>query len=491
MASPNMYPPPPPPSMPPPPAPLYPRRRSIAGPLILIVIGLLFFLRNFGFRFPIWHWFGHWWPVLLILWGVIALIEHSTANHMGYRTRHLGGGGIFLLILLVGLGVTAHYTSDTDWSGLRQQIQMDDDLGGIFGTAFSFEDTLQQSFPAHGNLRVVCDRGTLNISPSDDNTVRVVVHKKLYAQNQKDADKYNDQTRPQITVTGNSVLVNANTDGSGEHGVESDLDIFVPAAAMLDVAGKRGDVTVNERKADVKIALQHGDVELNDIGGAVKVSLEKGSLRASKITGDLDVDGRLDNVTIDEVAGAVHLNGDFYDDIRLSKIDKTVTFKTSRSDMQIASVPGDIEIASDEVRGSDLSGPSKVVTSSKNIHLEDISGDLEVESNNGNVEVSTAGKPGKMTVSTQHGDVSLTLASKPPADKVDVNTTHGDVTLTLPSNAGFQITAGTRKGDISSDFNAVKVDESNGTSHASGTVGNGVSKLQINTDTGDIKIGKG
>ncbi len=489
MASPNLY--PPPPAAPPPPPPVYRQHRSIAGPLILIVIGLIFFLRNFGFRFPFWHWFGHWWPVLLILWGVIALIEHSTANRMGYRTRHLGAGGIFLLILLVGLGVTAHYSSDVDWSGVRDQIQMDDDLGGIFGTAFTFEDTLQQSFPAHGNLRVVCDRGTLNISPSDDNTLRVVVHKKLYAQNQKDADQYNGQTRPQITVTGNSVLVNANTDGAGEHGVESDMDIFVPADAALDVAGKRGDVTVTERKADVKIALQHGDIEISDIAGAAKVSLEKGSLRASKIAGDLDVDGRLDNVTIDEVAGAVHLNGDFYDDIRLSKIAKTVTFKTSRSDMEIASVPGDIEIASDEVRGSDLTGPSRVVTSSKNIHLEDISGDLQVESNNGNVEVTTAGKPGKMTVSTQHGDVALTLASKPPADRVNVTSTHGDITLTLPSNAGFQITAGTRKGDITSEFDAVKVDETNGTSHATGTVGSGVSKLQVNTDTGDIKIGKG
>lgn len=141
MASPNLY---PPPSAPPPPAPMYPQRRSIAGPLILIVIGLLFFLRNFGLRFPLWHWFGRWWPVLLILWGVIALIEHSSASRMGYRTRHLGAGGIFLLVLLVGLGVTAHYSSNVDWSGMRDQIQMDDDLGGIFGTAFTFEDTLQQ-----------------------------------------------------------------------------------------------------------------------------------------------------------------------------------------------------------------------------------------------------------------------------------------------------------------------------------------------------------
>ncbi len=60
--------------------------------------------------------------------------------------------------------------------------------------------------------------------------------------------------------------------------------------------------------------------------------------------------------------------------------------------MEIASVPGDIEISSDEVRGSELTGPARVVTSSKNIHLEDVSGDLQVESTNGDVEVTTAGK---------------------------------------------------------------------------------------------------
>jgi len=84
----------------------------------------------------------------------------------------------------------------------------------------------------------------------------------------------------------------------------------------------------------------------------------------------------------------------------------------------------------------------------------------------------------------------VTLAGKMPPDKVNVATQHGDVTLTLPSNAGFQVSAVTRKGDISSDFDSVKIDESNGTSKANGTVGNGASKLQVSTDTGDIRIAK-
>lgn len=494
MASVNQYPPvtPPPPPVPPP----YRYRRSIAGPVILIGLGVVFLLSNLGIiqHWQLWHWFGHWWPLLLILWGVIALIEHQTQHTMGYRTRRLGAGGILLLIVLVAVGVTAHNTSDTDWSGVREQLQMDDDLGGIFGTAFTFEDTLEQSFPAKNSLRVVCDRGTLNITPSDGDTIRVVVHKKLYAQNQNDANKYNEGTKPQITADGSTVVLNANTNGAGDHGVQSDMDIFVPADASVDIASKRGDVTINERKAGVKIAVQKGDVALTEIGGPVDISLDKGSIRASQITGDMNVTGHVDSVAIDDVTGAVNLNGDFYEDIRLSKISKNVVFKTSRSDMEFASVPGELDIASDEIRGNELTGPTRVMTSSKDIHLEDVAGDLQVQSNNGDVEVTTGGKQAgsKMSVTTEHGDVDITLANKMPPDKINVVTQHGDVTLTMPTGVGFQVTANTRKGDITSEFDAVKIaGGDNNPSHASGTVGNGNSKLQVSTDTGDIKLAKG
>ncbi len=467
MASTTQYPPPVPPQYPPP----YRYRRSIAGPLVLIVIGLVFLLRNLGFRVPIWHWFGHWWPLLLILWGVIRLIEHSMAQRDGYRRAGVGAGSVFLLILIIAVGLSAHYSSDIDWGGVRDQIQMDNDLGGIFGTAYTFDDTLQQSFPAKGTLRVVCDHGALNISPADDSNLRVVVHKKLYAQNQNDANKYNEGTKPQITVDGSAVLLNANTNGAGDHGVESDMEIFVPRDAMVDIASKRGDVTINGRKADVRVNLQHGDVTLDDITGAAKINLDHGSVRASKIGGDLDIEGHIDNVSVDECAGAVHLSGDFFQDMRLSKIGKTVTFKSARSDMEIASVPGEIEIATDSVRGDDLTGPSRVVTRSKDIHLEAVSGDLQVQ--------------------TTNGDVDVRAANKLPVGKMTITGKHGDITLTLPANAGFQIDATTRKGDIASDFSAIKISQTNGTSQATGTVGNGAAKLLINAETGDIRISKG
>ena len=455
----------------PPAPPTYRYRRSLAGPLILVLIGLVFLLRNFGVHIPVWHFFGRFWPVLIILWGVIALVEHFTALKNGYQTRHLGGLGIMLLILIVIVGLAAHHSSDVNWEGMRDQMQIDDDLGGMFGSAFTFDDTMEQQFPAKASLRVVCDRGAINVTPSDGNTIRVVVHKKLYANNQEDANKYNEGSKPQITVNGTQVLLNGNTNGAGDHAVQTDMDLFVPRDASVDVASKRGDVSITDRKADVKLTLQKGDITLSDVTGSAKMSMDKGSIRASNVTGDVAIDGRVDNVTLEDIKGAVQLNGDFFNDIRLSKITKTVEFKSARSDISLASVPGDLEISGDSLRATDVSGPMRFITRSKDIHLEGVTGDLQVENANGDIEIHPA--------------------SKLPIGKMMLTGKHGDITVVLPANAGFQVDATTRKGDITSDFSPLRNEETNGSSHTTGTIGNGATKLQINADTGDIRINKG
>ncbi|HZD31587.1 MAG TPA: DUF4097 family beta strand repeat-containing protein [Candidatus Angelobacter sp.] len=463
-----------PPSAPlPPPPPVYGYRRSLTGPIILIFIGMLFLLRNLGVHLPVWHFFGRFWPLLIILWGVVALVEHFTALKHGYRTRSLGGGGIFLLILIVVVGLAAHHSSDVNWEGMRDQMQIDDDLGGMFGTAYTFDDTLEQNFPSEGSLRVVCDRGAITVTPSDGNDIRVVVHKKLYAHSQDDANKYNEGTKPQITVNGTQVLLNANTNGAGDHSVSADMEIFVPKKAAVDIASKRGDVTVNQRAGAVKISLQHGDVALAEIVGPVELNVDKGSVRAQQITGPAKVAGHVDDVTIDQVDGPVQLAGDFFNDIRLSKITGEVEFKSARSDITLAAVPGDLEISGDALRATDVGGPMRLVTRSKEIHLEGVTGDVEVENSNGDIEIH----PG----------------SKLPIGKMNITGNHGDITLVLPANAGFQVDATTRKGDVSSDFGGVKVENSSsgGSSRATGMVGNGAAKLQIKADTGDIRINKG
>src|SRR6185312_2594862 len=143
----------PPPVTPTPQPPRY--QRSLAGPIVLIVIGCLFLLHNFGVHLPSWRAFGRFWPLLLILWGVIKLVEHANANRQGYRAAGIGAGSVLLLILIIIFGLGAHYSSDVNWGGVRDQIQIDDDMGGIFGNAYTYDDTIEQAFPPDGSLRIV------------------------------------------------------------------------------------------------------------------------------------------------------------------------------------------------------------------------------------------------------------------------------------------------------------------------------------------------
>jgi hypothetical protein len=51
--------------------------RSNFGALVLIVVGILFLLSNLGMIPHVWPLLRQWWPLGLIIAGVIMLIEHK------------------------------------------------------------------------------------------------------------------------------------------------------------------------------------------------------------------------------------------------------------------------------------------------------------------------------------------------------------------------------------------------------------------------------
>src|SRR5208282_4843785 len=112
----------------PPVPPLSPRRRSYAGPFVLIVLGtvcLLGTMRILSLS-RLAHLFANYWPVLLILWGVIKLIEHMQAQREGTRPSGIGAGGVLLVIMIVVFGLTATQLEHVNWSGLRDNFDFDD-----------------------------------------------------------------------------------------------------------------------------------------------------------------------------------------------------------------------------------------------------------------------------------------------------------------------------------------------------------------------------
>ena len=463
MASPN--------PVPPPPIPPYRPQRSISGPLILIAVGLVFLLATMHVLslHSVWMWFGHYWPVLLIVLGLIKLVEHYQAQRTGTRSSGVGVGGAFLIVMLVVFGLIATQTSRVDWEALRNGMHMDDDSdwGWFEGHAYTYDDHLEQDFPAGAMLRVTDTRGAVNITTSDSAKIQVGVRKTIRAESQNEADRWNGGTKPDIKVSGNTVTLNANTQGAGDHSVTIDLDISVPRNVAVNITNRSGDVSVLGRDGDVEISNQKGDVSVTDVKGKVTLSLENSSARISQITGDVSAEGRMKEVSLDTIKGAARLNGDFTENVDLAKISKTVTLKSARTDIEIAKLDGDLSLDSHDLRASTVTGPFRLLTKFKDIRLEGVSGDLRLENEDGAVEVQMT-KMGAVQIDNRRSDISIYV----------------------PDKAAFQVNAQTKNGEIESDFTGLNVSNGDERATASGSVGGGGPRLVVNNEHGAIEIRK-
>ena len=465
MASPTTTPTPPPVPRPP--------HRSIAGPVVLILLGVLFLLGTMGIldTHRLGLLFAHYWPALLILWGVIKLIEYEQAKRYGQTARGIGVGGVFLMLFLIGAGLIATQVARLDWNSLREHTHFgeDEDWDKFFGgPTFNYSDELSQDVPAGSTLRVTDDHGTITVNVADGKTMKVSLRKTVRAEEQKDADSYNSKTKPQLTVVDKVVTLNANTQGGGDKGVTTDMDIFVPANTTLAITSSRGNVTIAGMAADVEVNHHRGEVNINNHTGNVLLNLDGSSVRLGQVKGDVTIQGKVNEVAVEDVDGAVHMNGEFWESTRLVRISKTVSFRSSRTDMEFSRLDGRLDLDSGDLRADSLTGPMRLKTRSKDVSLEGLSGDLRVEDSNGTVRVGLY-KPGN----------------------IQIDNAKGDVQVTIPPNTAIKVEARTRAGEIESDFDEIKVDNRDHQSSASGSIGTNGPPLKLNCEKGAIEIRKG
>lgn len=465
MASPVQTPPPMWQQQPPPRRP----RRSMAGPVILILLGVVLLLTTMRVLHPepLLRWFGTYWPAFIILWGVIKLLEYQQAQKEGVRPAGIGAGGVLLLVFLIVFGMSATSASRLNLDALRDHINLGDDDFQLFGHTFSYDDQVQQDFPAGASLRIVNEHGAVNLTVSDDKQISVAAHKRINADNQEQADRINPGTKPQINIGDHSVTLNANTQGAGDHSVSTDMDVSVPRNVAVVISSRRGDISVLGRTGDVEISSQHGDVSTSDINGKVTLNLAGGSARVSQVSSDVTVQGRADDVSVADVKGSARLNGEF-DTIKLSKIDGAVSFKSARTDLEFSRLDGDLDMDSGDMRASQLTGPFRLLTRSKDVQLSGVNGDVRLQNENGAVEVHM-NKMGSMQVSNRNSDIQIYL----------------------PDKAAFQLDARSRGGEIESDFDTLKIDNGDQQAIATGTVGAGGPHLVINNEHGGIELRKG
>src|SRR5208282_4785309 len=137
------------------------------------------------------------------------------------------------------------------------------------------------------------------------------------------------------------------------------------------------------------------------------------------------IQGKANEVDVEDVDGAVHLNGEFQESVQLVRISKTVSFHSSRTEMEFSRLDGRLDLDSGDLRADSLIGPMRLTTRSKDISLEGLSGDLRLEDANGSVEVGL-NKPGNIQIDNRKGDVQVSIPPNTPV-KVEARTREGDI----------------------------------------------------------------
>ncbi|MBS1823486.1 MAG: DUF4097 family beta strand repeat protein [Acidobacteria bacterium] len=450
------------------------RRTSIIGPLLMIAVGVVFLLIQTGHISSafFWIWYSRWWPLLLVVVGVVMLLEWGWDNYFhadepGFRRRTLGGG-VFALLLIFGVtGIVFSGVHDGSWA--RRWHIDPDNMDQFLGDKHESDQTLAQAFPANGSLTVDNPRGDVSVSgTSDDGQIHIEVHKQVYTRSDSEADSRAQQLAPKIDTDGDTVKVSL----PSIEGSRADISITVPAAAPSTVFSNRGDVRVASIKAPVNVTSNHGDITITGITGPVTARINNGdsSFSAHSVTGPVSIQGRARDLSFSEIAGTATMDGEFFGTTHLQHITGNIRFHTSRTDLRFGRLDGEVEISPNADLSVDQAiGPLTLATRNRNITLDRVAGDVSVTNRNGSVDVTSA----------------------PPLGNVTIENRNGTVGLTLPEHSGFVVQAETTNGDLENDFDLSQTgsDDSNHKSY-SGTVGKGGPLVRITTSQGDINLKK-
>lgn len=454
------------------------RRSSMVGPLLVIALGVLFLLVQLG-RIPaafVWTWYGHWWPVLLIGIGVIRLAEwgfdqasqRDLAEAAPRPRRVLGSGVIFLVILLAatGLAVSAARNHE-NFLGHGFSINQDN-IDQFLGDKHESDQAVTHPCPEGSTVSIDNPRGDIAISgTSDDGQIHIAAHKQVFTRTDSDAESKAQRLSPRIDASGSGLVVSMPTVEGGR----ADLTITLPSTTTLAIHANRGDVRVSSVKAAVSVTANHGDVDLSAIHGAISGHINNGdsSFAAHSVTGPIAIEGRGRDLTLSEMSGPVAISGEFFGTTHLQHVRGPIRFHTSRTDLQLGRLDGEVEISTNaDLSADQVAGPVILNTRDRNITLERVTGDLAVTNRNGSVD--------------------LTIA--PPIGNVTVENRNGSVSVTVPNEAGFVVQAETTNGDLQNEFS---LPGGGGENHPSisGRVNSGGPLVRIKTSQGDISLKKG
>jgi hypothetical protein len=275
--------------------------------LTLVIVGALLLARNLGYNIPIWSGLARYWPVLLIVWGVVKLVEYFHSRRKG-DTRPLFSGGEVALLIMVIVAGSAITTAANVSSNIDGVFDVGDlDLWDITGNNYSYDEHHELPVTGAPTVDIVNMFGNVDVRPSESDTVVLDVRKTVRASSSEEADRLSSDFTFRIVNDGSTVRIASSQDPdqptgrrmAGRQRFKSSLTVYVPKNSAVQLDNRNGRVTVQDLAGRQTVINRYGEVDIQRIAGDVEVTNSFGSVDVRDATGTINVKGRYGDLRLD------------------------------------------------------------------------------------------------------------------------------------------------------------------------------------------------
>lgn len=290
--------------------------------------------------------------------------------------------------------------------------------GGKWSLTFAEGHTAATPFeetrPTTANRLVLRNtRGDVRLSPAGDGQVRVKALRRVWAPDQREAERLAERLPIEIREEGEALIVEGPGARPFHERIRVDFDIEVPERLSVEVHLIRGDVHVGTLARALAVSVVKGDVHVDSCAG----------IAAQVTSGDISVRHCAGDAAIHSTRG----------DVQLTQASGDAAVTTRRGDVSLRSDRGG-RVAISAMRG-DISVRIRAFAAGGSAAVRTLHGDVSV--------AVPASARCRFDASTHSGDVHSSLPLKEvvadrrrlsgvlntPDVEVAVSTTHGDVTL--------------------------------------------------------------
>lgn len=455
------------------------RRTSFVAPLLLIVIGGLFLARNVYPEMPLLDYIAKFWPLLLIGWGVLRIVEIVSwaARSKPLPTRGISSGEWVLIVFLCLFGASLHAVRGFSNWWPDHMVQWNG-LGFLGSERYEYPVSGEKICSRTPHIVLEAFRGDAKINGVDAavtagggaDQVKVTGHKTIRSMDQAQADKSNEAAPLDISGDPNNVVIRIREDQAQRfERISATLEISVPKGSSVEVHGRSGDLDINDISGSVAITSDNAGVRLKNIGGAARVELSRSDVvHMSGVKGEVEIKGHGSDIELEDMAGPVSVDGTYNGTIELRKLAKPLRFSGPRTNLSMEAVPGEVSMSLGDFNGSKFTGPTHLTRRSSDVEISDFSGPLDI--------------------SIDRGDLNLRPGL--PLGRIQAHLRSGDIRLSLPAAAQFSLNASTSNGSISNPFGGgFKIEASGRRGTLRGAMGAGPA-IELETQRGDITVQK-